>query len=149
MTNATHSYFSAIQAQDLELGTADIANFGNTLDGIYFYQNKAKATEFMSVDAVTRSLHRVIAEHYQFLVGRPAINAAGKAVMRVDPENLNIPSVNAIDIAQPASAFFATCPNGKDNSSPVRFFDIGAFYSKSGCSKLPRATYNQDHSAVQ
>ncbi|KAI8320260.1 hypothetical protein GQ54DRAFT_318185 [Martensiomyces pterosporus] len=149
LADTHHDYLSAIKAQEVELGTLDIAEFGVTVDGIYFYKNAKQDPDFMSADILTRSLFRLIANHYPFLVGRPAVNSAGKAVIKVDPDNLNMPSVEVVDVDQPADAFFIARPNETATSGdPVKFFDLKAFYRRSGTGRLPLATYHKDHSAV-
>lgn len=135
----TVDILSSIPAQEIELATIDIAQFGIVSDGLYFYQNKADKVDFIVKDKLVNGLHRLIAEHYPIMVGRPQVNAKGKVVMAVDPTDLAVPSFEEISVDTPAEDYFIT----KDN---VKFFDIHKFYQKSGISKLPRATKHKKDS---
>ncbi|KAJ1666498.1 hypothetical protein IW140_004169 [Coemansia sp. RSA 1813] len=148
-TSSASGILASIKPQEIELGTIDLANNGIRVDGIYFYKNTNKDTEFMSFDKITRSLYKVIANYYPILVGRPTVNSEGKAVVAVNPESLCMPDVKEVQVGHPAESFFVYGPNnGDDLSKGVKFFDLHKFYRTDGVERIPHATYHRDHSSV-
>ncbi|KAJ1998118.1 hypothetical protein GGI04_005142 [Coemansia thaxteri] len=143
-TSETASSLAAISAQEIELGTMDLAEFGITVDGLYLYRSSNNDADFMALDMLQRSFYQLVADHYPIVVGRPGVNSAGKAVIAVDPSNLCMPDFAEIKVPHPATAFLTTRPG----ATPVRFFDLRRFYRDSGVDRLPRATYHQDHAAA-
>ncbi|KAJ2663579.1 hypothetical protein IWW48_001262 [Coemansia sp. RSA 1200] len=141
--------FANIEPQEIELGTIDLANNGIRVDGIYFYENTNKSPDFMSFDTLTRSLFRVIANHYPILVGRPTVNSNGKAAIVVNPDDLCMPDVKEVSVDQPAGSFFLHGSKTKtDPKKNAKFFDLHKFYSTSGVERIPHATYHRNHSSV-
>ncbi|KAJ2463410.1 hypothetical protein GGI03_003866 [Coemansia sp. RSA 2337] len=149
-TKSDNDLLAGIKPQDLELTTLDLAQFGITVDGLYFYKNTCQAEgEFMSFDLLRHSFLQLVVDHYPMIVGRPTVNSQGQAVMSVDPANLCMPDIAEIHVDHPADAFMSMRPNtASKESSNVKFFDIKRFYRESGVSRLPRATYHKDHSAA-
>ncbi|KAJ1660647.1 hypothetical protein GGF38_003900, partial [Coemansia sp. RSA 25] len=141
---------AGIKPQELQLTTLDLAQMGITVDGLYFYKNNDGEEEFMSLDLLRRSFLQLVADHYPMVVGRPAVNSQGQAVMAIDPANLCMPDIAEVHIAHPADTFMTTRPanDAPSSGNPVKFFDVRRFYRDSGVSRLPRATYHKDHSAA-
>ncbi|KAJ2850476.1 hypothetical protein IWW36_001856 [Coemansia brasiliensis] len=142
-TTSPCDYLKSIQAQQIELGTLDMATSGITNNEIYIYKNTAADPQFMSLHRIASGLYKVIADHYPMLVGRPLVNAEGKGVIDVDPDNLCMPDIADINVDHPAEAFMETSSSGK-----VKFFNLHKFYKQSGVDELPHATYTKDHSAA-
>ncbi|KAJ1994235.1 hypothetical protein GGI25_003419 [Coemansia spiralis] len=139
----------ATHPQEIELGTVDLANGGIRVDGIYFYKNIAHSSDFMSLDTLSRSLYKLIADHYPILVGRPRVNSEGKAVVTIDPDNLCLPDIKEVYVDYPAELFFINRPNADcSNSKDIHFFDLHKFYNTSGISRIPCATYHRDNASV-
>lgn len=130
------NFLSSIPAQEIELCTFDILQLNNIVDGICFYQNQSNDPDFMNMDKLVNGLHRLIADHYPIVVGRPQVNAKNKVVVVVDPANPNVPDVGEILVDSPAENYLAV----KDN---VKFYDIRKFYKDSGVSELPRVTQDR------
>ncbi|KAJ2818853.1 hypothetical protein FBU31_005732 [Coemansia sp. 'formosensis'] len=141
---------AGIKPQELKLTTLDLAQFGITVDGIYFYKNSQNEGEFMSLDLLRRSFLQLVVDHYPMVVGRPIINAQGQAIMAVDPTNLCLPDIAEIQVDYAVDAFMTIRPNesSEESSDNVKFFDIKRFYRDSGVNRLPRATYHKDHTAA-
>ncbi|KAJ2372194.1 hypothetical protein IW150_004235, partial [Coemansia sp. RSA 2607] len=133
---------------EIELGTLDLVEFGIILDGIYFYKNGTNDENFMSMEKITHSFCKLVVDHYPIVVGHPTINAAGKGVIKVDPDNLCIPDFEEIEIDHPAEMFFETRTNDVEGRNDVVFFNTRKFYQISGIEQLPKASYQRDNSAV-
>ncbi|KAI9506580.1 hypothetical protein GGI25_003420 [Coemansia spiralis] len=141
--------FKGIRPQEIELGTVDIANCGVRVDGIYFYKNTTNSPNFMSVDILSCSLYKVIADYYPILAGHLKLNIKGKAVISVDPDNLCIPDFREIHVDHPAESFFITRPSKESSKDDcLSFFNLHKFYRASGIGRLPYATYYRDNAAV-
>ncbi|KAJ2878069.1 hypothetical protein H4R27_005962 [Coemansia aciculifera] len=153
-TKSDGDLLAGLKPQELELTTLDLAQFGITVDGLYFYKNtRQDEGEFMSIDLLRRSFLQLVVDHYPMIVGRPTVNSQGQAVIAIDPANLCLPDIAEIHIDHPVDAFMTMRSNmsskeSSNNENVVRFFDIRRFYRESGVSRLPRATYHKDHSAA-
>ncbi|KAJ2808804.1 hypothetical protein H4R20_000624 [Coemansia guatemalensis] len=143
-----HDCFEAVEAQELELGTLDLATFGVNVDGFYIYQNTAQESGFMSLDRIARSFCKVAADYYPMLLGRPAVNHDGKAVIVVDPDNINMPDIAEVFVDHPIESFIETSKSDVKGGKDIRFFNKHKFYESSGVARLPHATYNQDDAAA-
>ncbi|KAJ1854625.1 hypothetical protein GGH12_004162 [Coemansia sp. RSA 1822] len=141
-----NSHLSSIKAQDIELGTIDIATFGANVDGMSIYKNTMDDKEFMSIDRITDGLYKVIAKYYPIVVGRPSVGKNGKGVIVVDPDNLCMPDIAELKIDLPAEHFFETRNYKKGDT--VKFFNLRKFFRDSGISKFPESTFSHDHSAA-
>ncbi|KAJ1719465.1 hypothetical protein LPJ53_005779 [Coemansia erecta] len=141
---------SQVKLHEIELSALDLVEFGIFVDGIHFYKNENENDDedFMSMDKIARSFCKLVVDHYPIVVGHPTINAAGKGVIKVDPDNLCIPDFEEINIEHPAEAFFETRPNDVEGHSDVVFFNTRKFYESSGIQQLPKASYQRDNSAV-
>ncbi|KAJ1945268.1 hypothetical protein EC988_005794, partial [Linderina pennispora] len=138
------SYLSSIKAQDILLETLDVVEFGISVDNILFFENKANDPDFMSKEAISRSLYRIIADHYPILVGRPKLTDDQRCAISVDPDNLNMPSVEDVYVDQPADRFLITLKKEKD----LRFFNLKKLVDTVGMDKFPKSTFHKDHSSV-
>ncbi|KAJ2715499.1 hypothetical protein H4R19_001168 [Coemansia spiralis] len=160
-------YLKSIGRQEIELGTADLASFGITVDGVYLYRNGSGDPQFMALDRIARGFCRVVAEHYPVIVARPTVSADGRAVLVVDPDNLCLPDIAELVVDRPAEDFIETrsydaegaegaegaagadaadAANGVKHT--VRFFNLPRFYRTSGIRRPPQASYNRDHAAA-
>ncbi|KAJ2425091.1 hypothetical protein GGF47_002650 [Coemansia sp. RSA 2524] len=141
-----NTHLSSIKAQDIELGTIDIATFGANVNGLIIYKNMTDDAEFMSINHITNGLYKVIADYYPIVVGRPSIGKNRKGVIVVDLDNLCMPDIAELSVKLPAEHFFETC-NYK-NGDTVKSFNLRKFFCKSGISALPEATFSSDHLAA-
>ncbi|KAJ2611745.1 hypothetical protein H4S08_003016 [Coemansia sp. RSA 1365] len=139
-----HDYFKAVEAQELELGTLDLATFGINADGFYIYRNTTQESGFMSFDRISRGFCKVAADYYPMILGRPTVNSDGKAVILVDPSDICMPDIAEIMVEHPIEDFIETRKNDIKGGKDIRFFNKHKFYSNSGVSRLPQATYNRD-----
>ncbi|KAJ2128114.1 hypothetical protein GGH17_004515 [Coemansia sp. RSA 788] len=104
-----NTHLSSIKAQDIELGTIDIATFGANVNGMIIYKNMTDDTEFMATNRITNGLYKVIADYYPIVVGRPSIGKNRKGVIVVDLDNLCMPDIAELSVKLPAEHFFETC----------------------------------------
>ncbi|KAJ2766205.1 hypothetical protein IWQ56_003808, partial [Coemansia nantahalensis] len=105
---AYYDYLRSIKRQEIELGTMDLASFGNGVDGMYLYRQTGDDPQFMALDRIARGFCRVVAEHYPVIVARPTVAADGRAVLAVDPDNLCLPDIAEVAVDRPAEDFFET-----------------------------------------
>ncbi|KAJ2159409.1 hypothetical protein GGF46_003045 [Coemansia sp. RSA 552] len=105
----------------------------------------------MPLDRVSRAFHKLVADHYPIVAGRPAINKQGQPVMYVNPSNLCRPDIGEMAVDEPAEAFFETRPNEDTSKPDIRFFNMHKFHHRhgdTGDSALPKATYRRDNSSA-
>ncbi|KAJ2798966.1 hypothetical protein H4R21_003717, partial [Coemansia helicoidea] len=148
---AYYDCLRSIKRQEIELGTMDLASFGNGVDGMYLYRQTGDDPQFMALDRIARGFCRVVAEHYPVIVARPTVTADGRAVLAVDPDNLCLPDIAEVAVDRPAEDFFETrryASDGSGDPPAVRFFNLPRFYRTSGVCHPPLASYNRDHAAA-
>ncbi|KAJ2078860.1 hypothetical protein H4R24_004176, partial [Coemansia sp. RSA 988] len=143
-----HDCFEAVEAQELELGTLDLATFGINVDGFYIYQNITREPEFMSLDRIARSFCKVAADYYPMILGRPTVNHDGKAMVVVDPNNISMPDIAEIWVNRPIEDFIETCKTDVKGGEDIKFFNKHKLYKNSGVARMPQAKYNQDGTAA-
>ncbi|KAJ1943514.1 hypothetical protein FBU59_002887 [Linderina macrospora] len=137
-------YLSSIKAQEIPLELIDVAEFGISVDSFGFYKNKTNDPDFLSKETIARNLNRIIADHYPILVGRPKLTDNQKCAISVDPNNLNLPSVEDVYVDQPAGEFLITLRKEKE----LQFFNLKKFVDAVGMDKFPKSTFHKDHSSV-
>ncbi|KAJ2784061.1 hypothetical protein GGI15_002382 [Coemansia interrupta] len=146
--NAHFAYLSNIKPQEIELGTLDLSEFGIFVGSMFFYKNTENDPDFMPLDVLAHSFCRLVVDHYPIVAGRPTVNSAGKGVIVVDPDNLNMPDFDEITVEHPAESFFETLPSETKDDPSALFFNTRKFNSDSGISRLPKATYHRDNASV-
>ncbi|KAJ1719466.1 hypothetical protein LPJ53_005780 [Coemansia erecta] len=146
--SALFAHLRNIKPQEIELCTLDLSEFGIFVGSMFFYKNTDSTPDFMPLDLLARSFCRLAVDHYPIIAGRPTVNSAGKGVIVVDPDNLNLPDFAEITVEHPAESFFETLPSETKDDPNALFFNTRKFNSISGVSRLPKATYHRDNAAM-